>query len=517
MQHQIKWPRRGERNRKPHPALFWVHAIGMLVLLLTVNWTGLARAQTCSTTPQTLTLANVTRVATSTEIKADLMLGTTKVADVSLMLPSGTFAPNTTQALIGNNQLTFSSFSGGIVPATYAWTITPVGNAVISDGAINFTGVSNLVGPANTYNNYGNFSVNGNAKLEDVTIVSDTVNVPGIGPGGTALATDFIKDVRTAIPPGTGQDYEPGQILPFNTSIYTNALSSQKSTHPSFTAVPAFVLAYNLAPINAANPATMSFNKLNTGTDQTFAYEKHNLSFSLQGCVPQPPKLSLVKQLPGGRSTSTDQFRLEISGAGSTAASIVTTTGTGNTATGTATLSAGTAGSTYTLSETGAGTPAANLSNYITTYQCTNAATNGQTPSGNGASFLITPVLDDDLACTFINTRRLAANLSVTKTNTPGFNNELDQAADTLLSGNTTTYTITVTNGGPDAAHGSILSDAWPTSLNCTTATCNPANGAACPTQTDAALATALQGTGAVIPTLPNGGSITIVLSCTVQ
>lgn len=109
------------------------------------------------------------------------------------------------------------------------------------------------------------------------------------------------------------------------------------------------------------------------------------------------------------------------------------------------------------------------------------------------------------------------ADLVLTKTNTPGLNGNVDQAADTVVSGAPSNYAITVTNNGPNAANGAVVTDPAPTNLTCTTATCSAAGGAACPAQTGAALVTALQGAGATVPTLPNGGSVTFALNCTVQ
>lgn len=109
------------------------------------------------------------------------------------------------------------------------------------------------------------------------------------------------------------------------------------------------------------------------------------------------------------------------------------------------------------------------------------------------------------------------ADLVLTKTNTPGVNGNVDQAADTVVSGAPSNYAITVTNNGPDAADGAVVTDPVPTNLTCTTATCSAAGGAACPAQTGAALVTALQGAGAIVPTLPNAGSVTFTLNCTVQ
>ncbi|TXI51033.1 MAG: DUF11 domain-containing protein [Lysobacter sp.] len=225
------------------------------------------------------------------------------------------------------------------------------------------------------------------------------------------------------------------------------------------------------------------------------------------------PILRLQKSVPNGRFVATDQFALTIAGTGGPAT--VTTVGGGTTANGVATLNPGAIGATYTFSEAGAA--GANLANYATTYSCTNALTGGQTPSGSGASFTLTAATGDDLTCTFVNVRNLQADLNLSKTNTPGVNGEVDQAADTVTSGTTTSYSITVSNRGPDAANGAVVTDPAPTGLTCTTATCTAAGGATCPAATGAALVTALQGAGAAIPALPNGGSVTIVLTCTVN
>lgn len=225
------------------------------------------------------------------------------------------------------------------------------------------------------------------------------------------------------------------------------------------------------------------------------------------------PILRLQKALPAGRFTATDQFTLTIAGAGGPAS--VTTTGAGSTATGVATLNPGAIGATYTFSETAAA--GANLGTYQTTYACTNTLAGGQAPSGSGTSFALTAVAGDNLTCTFSNARNNQADLRLTKTNTPGLNGEVDQAIDSVVSGTTSTYTLTVTNLGPDGANGAVLADPPPTNLTCTTASCTATGGAACPPVTGAALVAALQGAGAPIPTLPANSSIAVTLTCTVD
>lgn len=181
---------------------------------------------------------------------------------------------------------------------------------------------------------------------------------------------------------------------------------------------------------------------------------------------------------------------------------------------GTTGLTAITAGSSATFSET-AGT-ATSLANYISTYACVRADTGATVSSGSGTTVSLTPALQTDTTCTFTNVRR-TADVRITKTNTPGVNGEVDQLADTVVSGSPTTYTITASNLGPNAADGTLLTDPAPTRLTCPTASCAASGGAACPAQTGAALVTALQGAGATIPTLPMGGSVVVSLSCTVN
>lgn len=173
-----------------------------------------------------------------------------------------------------------------------------------------------------------------------------------------------------------------------------------------------------------------------------------------------------------------------------------------------------TAGGSATFSETaGTGTT---LAAYESSYQCVRADTGAVVSSGSGTTANFVPPAQQDTTCIFTN-RRLNADLRLTKTNTPGANGEVDQLADTVVSGAISSYTITVVNDGPDAANGTVLTDPLPTGLTCATATCTASGGAACPVQTGAALVAALQGAGVVLPVLPVNGNATFVLNCTVQ
>jgi uncharacterized repeat protein (TIGR01451 family) len=291
----------------------------------------------------------------------------------------------------------------------------------------------------------------------------------------------------------------------FTIAAPTTAVTINESSLPA---------GWSLSGATCVNAASATVGSLSGSTYTiTGAEVGASIAFTCTFTNDKLPILRLQKALPNGRFIAADQFTLSIAGTGGPAS--VTTTGAGNTATGVATLNPGAVGASYTFSEAGAS--GANLANYATTYACTNALGGGQTPSGTGTTFNVTAAVGDDLTCTFTNTRNAAADLRLSKTNTPGQNGEIDQAADTVVSGTATTYTITVTNLGPDAANGAVVTDPAPTNLSCATATCAAAGGAACPVPTGAALVTALQGAGATVPTLPNGGSVVITLNCTVN
>ncbi|WP_363798334.1 hypothetical protein ABU614_00830 [Lysobacter firmicutimachus] len=221
-----------------------------------------------------------------------------------------------------------------------------------------------------------------------------------------------------------------------------------------------------------------------------------------------PVAMRLRKALPLGRFVSGDQFGLSIDGPGGPASTV--TTGTGDIATGEASLNPATVNGIYTLSESAEA--GADLTHYAATYACTNALAGGQAPTGSGTSFNVTLAPGDDLTCTFMNTRNPIADLSITKTNTPGAGRD-DQATDTLTRGATTTYTIVVTNNGPDAVTGAILTDppAGRSGVTCSTPpTCS---GSACP----AGLTLAQLEAGVALGSLDNGASVIVTVTCTVD
>ncbi|MCE1252325.1 MAG: carboxypeptidase regulatory-like domain-containing protein, partial [Anaerolineae bacterium] len=99
-----------------------------------------------------------------------------------------------------------------------------------------------------------------------------------------------------------------------------------------------------------------------------------------------------------------------------------------------------------------------------------------------------------------------SAELGITKTDgvsTVGYNGVVN-------------YTITVSNHGPNSANGAIFKDALATGINVTGVTCgSAAGGAACPSGANTTVSL-MQGSGIVIPTLPNGGSVVFTVTASI-
>ena len=93
------------------------------------------------------------------------------------------------------------------------------------------------------------------------------------------------------------------------------------------------------------------------------------------------------------------------------------------------------------------------------------------------------------------------AKLTISKTN----------GVDTVVAGQTTTYTITVANLGPSDADGAVVTDPPAAGLSCTSVLCNVASGtAACP----AALTLTTFQAGVAIPAFPANSSVVFLLQC---
>ena len=85
----------------------------------------------------------------------------------------------------------------------------------------------------------------------------------------------------------------------------------------------------------------------------------------------------------------------------------------------------------------------------------------------------------------------------------------------TVFSGSTTTYSLVVTNNGPDSATGAVISDTPGAGLTCPVGNPVTFSGAGAPVGTYTI--SNLVGTGIVLGTIANGQSVTVTYSCQVN
>ena len=155
------------------------------------------------------------------------------------------------------------------------------------------------------------------------------------------------------------------------------------------------------------------------------------------------------------------------------------------------------AGSVLTLSETfttGVAT------NYSTSLTCTGT-------TGLSGSTLTVGAADTAIVCTYIN-RSIAVALTISKTDSKAI----------ATSGGTNNYVITLSNAGPGAADGVVVTDVVGAGLTCppaNTVTCSVTAGAAvCPASP---LTFANLTTGATIATFPPNSALQFAYTCNVN
>ncbi|MBY6205966.1 DUF11 domain-containing protein [Halomonas denitrificans] len=127
--------------------------------------------------------------------------------------------------------------------------------------------------------------------------------------------------------------------------------------------------------------------------------------------------------------------------------------------------------------------------------------THGARPGAAGMAVVIAPGTDGPGGNAG---RACRADLAIDKSN----------PTSPFISGQTTTYTIVVTNNGPQAAGGAVVTDTPSAGLVLNSVSCSASGGAVCPagpiTVGD------LTGPGVVIPTFPVGSSVTFTVQATV-
>ncbi len=233
--------------------------------------------------------------------------------------------------------------------------------------------------------------------------------------------------------------------------------------------------------------------------DNNANFDEAFLSFDTGSCVTS--QLTLQKAWSG--AAVNDTATLTVSRAGAVIDSLVSTANTATEVDNDGTPVVVFEGETLVLAEVlGVG----NVGMYGSTLSCTGGGTlSGNTLTVGNAGTAIT--------CRYTNTRP-PADVSVTKTNTPGVNGNVDQGGDTVVQGSTVSYAILVSNLGPNAANGTVLRDPAPTNLTCSTVSCGSATGGAvCPAVSIAGLQSP---GGVVIATLPASSSLTFTVTCAV-
>ena len=124
----------------------------------------------------------------------------------------------------------------------------------------------------------------------------------------------------------------------------------------------------------------------------------------------------------------------------------------------------------------------------------------------NEATLTVAAAVGEATTCTFTN-RRVQSALSITKTN----------GVVSVSPGDLTTYTITVTNTGPDAVTGAVVADTPSAGLTCSAAATVVCTGAACPA---GALTMANLAAGVTLGALPattGNNSVSLSVPCSVN
>ena len=215
---------------------------------------------------------------------------------------------------------------------------------------------------------------------------------------------------------------------------------------------------YSFTPFDASLPS-VTVNKISNGGTSTFAFTGTN------GWVTQP-----LSTIAAGAAVSSQSEALLVPGVATTI------------------------------------TESAPAGYSLTSIVCAGLGAGGTaTPTVNGTaggSVLLSAAAvagTSNVVCTFTN-RKLAANLTISKTN----------SVTALTAGQTTTYSIVVSNTAGDDAAGAVVSDPAVAGLNCTAVTCT---GTACPAPASVTVA-ALQTPGLTLGSFPAGSTATFALTC---
>ena len=218
--------------------------------------------------------------------------------------------------------------------------------------------------------------------------------------------------------------------------------------------------------------------------------------------------LAVTAQFNGARANAADQFTYSIKTLGGQTLASSTTTGAGAGPFPPASLATIAAGYPFVVNQVQAAGSVSPAADYAVSLTCTNQTTGSSStvlPTNQAVSTYTFASLQygDAINCLFTDTAN-RTNLSIAKS-----------GPASVGAGATLKYTLVVSNSGPLSASGTLVQDPAVANFTATSVACTAVSGGAvCPAGAQLTVAN-LQGAGIVIPTLPNGGTVTLTVSGT--
>jgi uncharacterized repeat protein (TIGR01451 family) len=148
-----------------------------------------------------------------------------------------------------------------------------------------------------------------------------------------------------------------------------------------------------------------------------------------------------------------------------------------------------------------AGVPAT----YTKTLSCTGASPAGADAAAANSLTIPTTAGGTMIVCTYLNTNSPRSDLVATKSN----------GSSTVFAGQSTTYVVTVTNNGPSAVTGAVVTDVAGSRVTCPAGNAVTIAGPGAPA--GSYTVANLTGAGIALATLANGQSTTLTYTCTVN
>ncbi len=400
------------------------------------------------------------------------------------------------QAQAGGQPFNFTLPDGSMLSLTLNVTtngLSPALNAHVvpswTGAAIGHTGFNGIPGNPVLYEPQNGSTVN-------VVLNNITITPP---PGSGAIAT-------YAIIAADGESTNQGESLQFTTNGGPWAQVAQIPFGANYPAVSGLGSATVTETGVAGNVGAFAFASFNNPTVVSATL----VGGGLQGALfaVRYASVAVTAQFNGARANAADQFTYSIKTPGGTTLASGTSTGNGAGPFPIASLATIAAGYPFVVTEVPAAGSVSPVTDYAVSLTCTNQTTGTSStalPNNQAVSTYTFPTLHygDAINCVFTDTAN-RANLSVAKT-----------GPATVSAGGTVKYTLTVSDQGPLGASGALVQDPAVANFTATSVVCTAAaGGAVCPSNAQMTIAN-LQGTGIAIPTLPNGGTVSFVVSGT--